>query len=164
MTLDQVKAVLLAADTARVWLRAYIVLSLLVGARTEELRELAWTHVVAYDKERQEWLPVTHVGWEHEEFAVYVWRSVRAGGDTKTKRSRRSLKLPTRCIRPMIDVWDHQQEAKAKAGDAWQNTGLVFATRTGTARSAGNVRREFRRLINRVPGLVGDDWTEAPRV
>jgi site-specific recombinase XerD len=34
----------------------------------------------------------------------------------------------------------------------------VFATRTGTGLSAGNVRREFRRVIVKA-GLVGTDWT-----
>ncbi|MGP3933866.1 tyrosine-type recombinase/integrase [Nonomuraea sp. KM88] len=35
---------------------------------------------------------------------------------------------------------------------------LVFATRNGTAMSAGNVRREFRWVITRA-GLVGSEWT-----
>jgi integrase len=40
LTLDQAVAVLEAADTAKIWLRAYVTLSLLTGARTEELRGL----------------------------------------------------------------------------------------------------------------------------
>ncbi|WP_433187783.1 tyrosine-type recombinase/integrase [Actinoallomurus sp. CA-150999] len=34
----------------------------------------------------------------------------------------------------------------------------MFATRTGGPLSAGNVRREFRRVVART-GLVGADWT-----
>jgi integrase len=154
LTLDQAKAVLAATETARIWLRAYIVLSLLVGARTEELRKLAWSHVVAYDQDSKVWTSVTETGWDHEEFAIYVWRSVRADGDTKTRKSRRSLKLPRRCVWALLDLWDQQQ-----AGDSHQQPGLVFATRTGGPLSAGNVRREFRRVIDRVPGLIGTDWT-----
>jgi hypothetical protein len=30
--------------------------------------------------------------------SIMVWRSVRAGGDTKTKKSRRTLALPQRCV------------------------------------------------------------------
>jgi hypothetical protein len=30
--------------------------------------------------------------------SIAVWRSVRAGGDTKTRKSRRTLALPTRCV------------------------------------------------------------------
>jgi hypothetical protein len=29
---------------------------------------------------------------------IMVWRSVRAGGETKTKKSRRTLKLSQRCV------------------------------------------------------------------
>jgi integrase len=97
LTLAQAEAVLKAAEGARPWLRAYVVLSLLTGARTEELRGLAWSHVVAYE-ESQEWQPVAAADWDHEEFAVYVWRSVRASGDTKTPKSRRTVKLHRRCV------------------------------------------------------------------
>jgi site-specific recombinase XerD len=34
----------------------------------------------------------------------------------------------------------------------------VFCTRTGTALSAGNVRRDFRAVLDRA-GLVGREWT-----
>jgi hypothetical protein len=33
-----------------------------------------------------------------ELFAIYVWRSQRHGGDTKTAKSRRTLALPQRCV------------------------------------------------------------------
>jgi integrase len=159
LTLDQARAVLAAAEAARLWLRAYVVLSLLVGARTEELRELAWSHVVAYDEKRQAWLSVAEAGWEHREFAIYVWRSVRVGGDTKTPKSRRSLQLPEWCVSALADLWKHQETVRERAGGSWQDLDLVFATRTGGPLSAGNVRREFRRVIDRVPGLVADEWT-----
>ncbi|MFF4193329.1 hypothetical protein [Nonomuraea sp. NPDC001831] len=99
LTLAQAEAVLTAAEQAKPWLSAYVALSLLTGARLEELRGLAWSHVVAYDKARQEWRPALEAGWEHEDFAVYVWRSVSAVGDTKTPKSRRTLQLPRRCVR-----------------------------------------------------------------
>ncbi|MFC5830843.1 tyrosine-type recombinase/integrase [Nonomuraea insulae] len=35
---------------------------------------------------------------------------------------------------------------------------LLFASRNGTTMSAGNVRREFRKVISRA-GLVGAEWT-----
>jgi integrase len=149
LTLEQAEAVLTAAETARPWLRAYVVLSLLTGARTEELRGLEWSHVVAYDQERQAWRPVSAAGWEHEEFAVYVWRSVRASGDTKTPKSRRTLKLPQRCVPPLAALWEHRNG---------QTDGLVFATRAGAQLGAGNVRREFRRVIARA-GLEAEQWT-----
>jgi integrase len=158
LTLDQVTAVLDSADDAQPWLRAYIVLSLLTGARTEELRELTWSHLVAYDQDRKTWLPVAEAGWDHEEFAIYVWRSVRKTGDTKTTKSRRTLKLPHRCALALIALWDRQATARAAAGKRWQDKDLVFSTRTGTELSAGNVRRAFRNVIAKA-GLVGKDWT-----
>jgi integrase len=59
-------------------MQAYIVVSLLTGARTEELRALTWSHV---DLDGE--LP-----------SAQLWRSVREGGDTKTRLSRRTLELP----------------------------------------------------------------------
>jgi integrase len=76
-------------------LHAYVVVSLLTGIRTEEARALRWSRVVAWvDRERQ-WRPVTEGGFDHERFAIYVWRSVRANGDTMTEKSRRTLELTT---------------------------------------------------------------------
>jgi integrase len=45
------------------------------------------------------------------------------------------------------------------AGDRWQETGLVFASDVGTELDAANVRRAFRKVVDRVPGLVAKDWT-----
>ncbi|MEV0618586.1 tyrosine-type recombinase/integrase [Nonomuraea sp. NPDC050404] len=153
LTLTQAETVLKAAEQAKPWLRAYVTLSLLTGARTEELRELAWSHVVAYDQARQEWRPVVEAGWEHDDFAVYVWRSVRSTGDTKTPKSRRTLQLPHRCVQALIALWD-----RLKTREPALSVGLVFGTRNGSKMSAGNVRREFRRVVTRA-GLIAADWT-----
>ncbi|HXA62869.1 MAG TPA: tyrosine-type recombinase/integrase [Streptosporangiaceae bacterium] len=68
------------------------------------------------------------------------------------------VKLPERCVTALRALWDQQLTTRAAAGDAWENNDLVFATRTGRKLSAGNVRREFRRVITKA-GLVGTDWT-----
>ncbi|GAA4637787.1 hypothetical protein GCM10023196_093020 [Actinoallomurus vinaceus] len=52
LMLSQAEAVLMAAQEAPIRMHAYIVLSLLTGVRTEELRELSWSHVVAFDETR----------------------------------------------------------------------------------------------------------------
>jgi hypothetical protein len=64
---------LLAAERSP--LRAYIVVSLLTGARTEELRALTWDHIDLDGKPDAE-PPMPP--------SIQVWRSVRATGDTKT--------------------------------------------------------------------------------
>ncbi|MFI7455060.1 hypothetical protein ACIBQX_46855 [Nonomuraea sp. NPDC049714] len=67
-------------------MHAYIVVSLLTGARTEELRALRWDHVdLTGDAHASPPLPPY----------VAVWRSVRASGDTKTRKSRRTLATRT---------------------------------------------------------------------
>lgn len=158
LTLDQAVAVLRAAGEAPVRMRAYVVLSLLTGARTEELRSLSWPHLVAFDEDRQTWRPVDEAGWEHEQFAVYVWRSVRRSGDTKTVKSRRSLLLPSRCVEVLKPLMAERDRLREDAGDAWHGSELVFCTKNGTALSSENVRRDFRKVIDRAE-LVGVEWT-----
>jgi integrase len=94
LTPEHVDAVLTATVPHR--MHNYIVLSLLTGARTEELRALQWNHVHLAndaDEAEQSGLPA------HLE----VWRSVRTGGDTKTRRSRRTLALPSLCVEALRD-------------------------------------------------------------
>lgn len=64
---------------------SYMVMSLLTGARTEELRARRWEHVHLEGQ-----LGITPPVPPF----VEVWRSVRAGGDTKTMKSRRKIALP----------------------------------------------------------------------
>src|SRR5215471_1224430 len=99
LTLDQATALMDAAKGTR--LEAYIILSLLAGLRTEEARALRWDHVVAWVG--GQWQAVTDAEFDHEQLAVLVWRSDRAGGDTKTPRSRRTLALARRCVAALRD-------------------------------------------------------------
>ncbi|HEX9353228.1 MAG TPA: site-specific integrase, partial [Streptosporangiaceae bacterium] len=127
---------------------AYIVLSLLVGVRTEEARALRWDHV-DLDGDPHAGPPVPpHVA---------VWRSVRERGETKTKRSRRTLGLPQMAVEALRALLDSQAHERALAGERWQDTGLVFTTHLGTALDAGNVRKMFKRVCT-VAGIA-DSWT-----
>jgi integrase len=136
---------------------AYIVLCLLVGVRTEEARALRWDHLVAYLENEDQWRSVAEVGWEHERFAVYVWRSVRRHGETKTEKSRRSLGLPGLAVEALRNLQDSQAEERLAAGRLWADTGLVFTTVTGTALDSTNVRRMFRRICKTAG--IGERWT-----
>ena len=62
-----------------------------------------------------------------------MWRSVRAHGDTKTNRSRRTLKLPEAAVEALRAQMRRQAEERANAGELWQDYGLVLTTSVGTA-------------------------------
>jgi integrase len=123
---------------------AYIVLSLLVGVRTEEARALRWDHVNLHAD-----APVPpHVA---------VWRSVRVHGETKTERSRRTLGLPQMAVEALGALLDSQAQERALAGERWEDAGLVFTTHHGAALDAGNVRKMFKRACKAAD--IGDSWT-----
>lgn len=145
LTFAQAEAVLKAAESSRMY--AYVVLSLLTGARTEELRALTWDHVdLDGDPDARPPVP-PHVA---------VWRSVRAGGDTKTRKSRRTLALPKRCVDVLRRHWEAQQ---TEQGDSWPENGLVFVSTAGTSLDAANVRRDFRNAIRDAEGVDPKEWT-----
>lgn len=161
-TLEQARVLLAAAEGTR-WL-AYVTLSLLVGVRTEEARALRWDHVVRWVDDAAGWQPVPEVGFDGgragaERFAIYVWRSQRFGGDVKTGKSRRTLALPQRCVAALREQRRMQVEDRLRAGELWEDLGLVFASKTGTALTADNVNHSFRRVT--VKAGLGEGW--APR-
>ena len=86
-----------------------------------------------------------------------MWRLVRSHGDTKTEKSRRTLGLPQMAVDAL---WAHKERQVAdgspRAGNG-PSIDLVFATRTGGALDAANVRREFK-AVCRAAG-IGGHWT-----
>jgi integrase len=163
LTLEQAVAVITAAKTLPALelhpglkdvrrpaelMYAYIVLSLLVGVRTEEARALRWDHV-ELDGDPGAKPPVPpHVA---------VWRSVRVHGETKTQRSRRSLGLPQMAVEALHALSESQTHERAIAGERWQDSGLVFTTHRGAALDAGNVRKMFKRICKAAG--IRDSWT-----
>jgi integrase len=134
-TLQQSAALLNASKGTRIG--AYIALSLGTGIRTEEARALRWDAVDFGDPDATPPRPAS----------VAVWRSVRAHGDTKTARSRRTLGMPAIAIIALRELRDREGREE----------GLVFATRDGRELDAANVRREFRAAIA-AAGIPGT-WT-----
>jgi len=126
LTLEQAAALLEAAEDSR--LHAYIVLCLLTGVRSEEARALTWDHV------------------DLDARTISVWRSVRAHGDTKTVRSRRTLRIPQIAVEALQEQTQRQAEERAGAGELWQEHGLVFTTTVGTPYESQNLRRDFRKV------------------
>ena len=142
------QAVALIGAARSYGLYAYVVLSLLVGVRTEEARALRWDHI-DLDGNPDASPPVPpHVD---------VWRSVRAHGDTKTRKSRRSLGLPRMAVEVLREHLQRQADARLRAGVLWQDNGLVFTTAHGTQLDAADVRRSLR-TICRKAGL-DEQWT-----
>lgn len=147
LTLDQAEAVLNAAVGSR--LHAYIVLSLLIGARTEELRALKWEDVdLIGSPDASPPIPPS----------VSVLRAVREGGDTKTRKSRRRLAMPNRCVEALQAQREQQATDREKAGNRWREHGLVFASAVGTEQNPRNVSRLFRQVLDKA-GLDGSAWT-----
>ena len=122
LTVEQA-ALLEAAEDSR--LHAYIVLCLLTGVRSEEARALTWDHV------------------DLDARTISVWRSVRAHGDTKTNRSRRTLRIPQIAVEALQEQLKRQAGLRSTAGELWQEHGLVFITTVGTPHESHNLRRDF---------------------
>lgn len=144
MTLEQAEAVMEASRKTRI--RAYFVLSLLTGVRTEEARALTWDRV---HLEKEGEMP------PH----VEVWRSVRLGGDTKTKKSRRTLALPKDVVTVLSEHRERQAviRKRAKGRNKWTENDLVFCTRYGAELTAQSVRRTMAVAL-RSAGLPVE-WT-----
>ena len=124
------------------------------GRGEDSARALQWDHVVAWVGGQR--VPVLDAGFEHEQVAVFVWRAERAGGDTKTPESRRTLALPCKCVEALREHRVRQAQDRLMAGPLWQDHGLVFASAVGTPMDDHNVRRMFR-TITEEAGL-GTDW------
>jgi integrase len=144
-TLEQARALLMAAEKSR--LNAYVVLSLTVGLRTEEARDLRWEHV---DLDGNPGVDPSVPP------SVAVWRSMRHGGDTKTPKSRRTLALPQTAVQALSEHRKQQAEDRLASGSLWHDHGLVFASAIGTPLDAANVRREFRKITE--AGGLGRGW------
>jgi integrase len=142
LNLEQAKAVLAAARGSRLY--AYLVVSLLSGVRTEEARPLTWDHVYLSP---QEGVP-PHVA---------VWRSVRKHGETKTRKSRRTIALPKQVVDVLEEHLRWQRQERASKGMEWSPAGRVFTTRSGEPLDAANVRRDFKAIVKKA-GLE-PEWT-----
>jgi integrase len=150
LTVDQARALVKAAagdlvcegesrkKARRYRLHAYVVLLLTTGIRPEEARALRWDHL------------------DLDAGTLAVWRSDRAGGDTKTPKSRRTLKLPQIALEALKERKTAQAAARLKAGALWRGGDLVFTTQTGTMITQHNIRREFRKITSAAD--LGTSW------
>jgi integrase len=149
MTIEQARRVIeIAGDLAKHRLGACVTLCLQTGIRTEEARALTWEHVdLNGDPDQDPPVPPS----------IAVWRSVRLHGDTKTRKSRRTLGLPRHTVDVLREHRERQERDWQKAGGVWKDHDLVFCTGIGTPLDAGNIRRQFR-VMTEAAG-IGRGWT-----
>jgi integrase len=101
---------------------------LLSGVRTEEARALTRDEV------------------DLKAGTVAVYRSVRGKGNTKARKSRRVLKLPTKAVQALRQHHARQAAERLAAGEAWQDHDLVFCREDGTPLDRWQVRKEFQKI------------------
>jgi len=139
MMLGQAVALLETVELGTHRLAAYVVLSLLAGVRTEEARAITWDEV------------------DLKAGTVAVYRSVRVKGDTKTRKSRRVLKLPTRAVQALRAHHARRAAERLAAGETWQEHDLVFCREDGTPLDRWHVRKEFQKITQ--AARLGGEWT-----
>ena len=139
MTLNQAVMLLETVESGTHRLAAYVVLSLLSGVRTEEARAITWDEV------------------DLKAGTVAVFRSVRVKGDTKTRKSRRVLKLPAKAAQALRVHHTRQAAERLAAGELWQEHGLVFCREDGTPLDRWQVRKEFQKITT--AARLGGAWT-----
>jgi integrase len=131
---NQVSLLFIASKGNR--LEALYHLAVISGAREMELLGLKWSDL--------DWIKKT----------LKVERQlVRPDGDgvkfssPKTRYGRRVIALGTKTIEVLRLHYEHQQEERLTAGDAWKEYGLIFTTRIGTPIHPRNLMRDFKKLL-----------------
>ena len=101
-------------------------------SRLSSLRALRWCHV-DLSGNRDATMPVPP--------SISVLRSVRAGGDTKTRRSRRARAMPQRCVDALSALWDGRRCTHThRAGEPLTSKNALEASRSvwGSLRTSGS--------------------------
>jgi integrase len=137
LTPEQARKLLAAAQRDRIG--NLVVVGLMLGLRPGELCGLRWCDVdldggvlTVRQARRRERGPD---GRERLSFA-----------EPKTPRSKRSLRMPAPVLEALHRQRAQQARERLRAGSAWQDHDLVFATTVGTAVNPSNLRRDFARL------------------
>ena len=134
-TVDDARWFLESAWHAGEALYAAFVLILVLGLRKGEVLGLTWELV---DLDAAE----LYVGEQLQRVGGQLLRR-----EVKTETSEAPLPLPGLCV-TALKIRKQQQDAdRARAGQAWIETGLVFTTRHGTPIEPRNFNRSFTRCI-----------------
>ncbi|MEV4674615.1 tyrosine-type recombinase/integrase [Actinomadura sp. NPDC049382] len=129
LSLVQAKALLDEASKPEHRLGTYIILAIMSGLRTEELRTLKWSDV------------------DLDKATVYVLRADRYKGETKTTLSRRGLGIADMAVDALRSLKTRQAAERLKAGEAYQEHDLVFCHEDGRPYAAQHVRYRFAKVL-----------------
>ncbi len=134
LTGDQAMKLLEVAKGSRI--EALLLLALTTGMRKGELLALRWDDM------------------DLEKGVLYVQRTVsRIPGrgymesEPKTKSSRRRIVLPGVAIEVLKEHCSNQEKARVKAGEKWNDGGIVFANNYGGFLRPDTVLDAFRQLL-----------------
>jgi integrase len=139
---DQAGRLVDAAFADPTVMRPYVIVSLLTGARTEELRALTW-------------VPSRPRCGSSHHVAVALGSGDRRH---KTRKSRRTLELPALRVEVLRAHRVVQLQTRVAAGERWAGLDLVFSTGLGSPLDAANGRRAIRRVAE-AAGLDAEAWT-----
>lgn len=139
LSLEQANALLEEARKPKHRLGAYVVLGIVSGLRTEELRTLKWSDV------------------DLDKATVYVLRADRHNGETKTTLSRRGLGIADMAVDALRTLKTRQAAEKLKAGEAYQDNDLVFCHEDGRPYTRQHVRHRFGKLL-KAANLDPAEW------
>lgn len=123
----------------------------LVAARNEPLYP-AFVLLLVYGLRRGE---VLGLSWEDidldEDVMRVLWQIQRVDGqlsrtEVKTDAGKRDLPLLPLIRDGFIELSERQMFARRRAGDTWQETGLVFTTKSGRPIEPRNLARAFERV------------------
>ena len=70
-------------------------------------------------------------------------------GEPKTEKSRRTVPLPRSTVQLLRVHLQQQAAERREAGEAWQDSGLMFSTEVGSSLEPRNVLRRFETLAGR---------------
>jgi integrase len=135
LTADQAASFIKSLSGDRYY--ALFLLALIGGLRPEEYLGLRW-HDIDF---RRGLIAVR---------TVLISRADGGGwyfGEPKTKRSKRSVPLPQSVMDALSEQKKQQDEWKLKAGDGYNDHGLVFATKSGLPTDQRNLRYSFHRRM-----------------
>ena len=128
-------------ETHGVWVRPYLLISIALGPRTEEVRRLEWADVFLDSTTLADGTVVPpHIRWV---------KSVREGDEMKTLTSYRSTELAPAVVSVLRWWRDYQRDSRRKSGHPHQSIRLVFGTGDDKLRSHGNVRRRVYQLCDK---------------